>query len=116
MPDYTFECEKCSNQIVLFFTMSEYDKKCKTVKCPSCKGPLVRNLLADNVKGFISSSLSNCKTIGQYAEKQSAKYSKQQVEDIIENFKTKKTGGMQELPKGMTRMDKSTTRTKWTKK
>jgi len=116
MPDYTFECEKCSNQIVLFFTMSEYDKQCKTVKCPSCKDTLIRNFLADNVKGFVTSSLSDCKTIGQYAEKQTAKYSKQQTEDIIENFKTKKTGGMDKLPKGMTRMDKPKTGTQWTKK
>ena len=55
MPDYTFECEKCSNQIVLFFTMPEYDKQHKRVKCPSCKGPLIRNFLADNVNGFVNS-------------------------------------------------------------
>ena len=116
MPDYTFECEKCSNQIVLFFTMSEYDKQHKTVKCPSCKGSLIRNFLADNVRGIVSSSLSDCKTIGQYAEKQTAKHSKQQVEDITENFKTKKTGGMKKLPQGMTRMGKPKTGTQWTKK
>jgi DNA-directed RNA polymerase subunit RPC12/RpoP len=115
MPDYTFECEKCSSQIVLFFTMSEYDKKHKTVKCPSCKGSLIRNFLADNVRGVVSSSLSDCKTIGQYAEKQTAKYSKGQVEDIVENFKTKKTGGMKQLPKGMTRITKPKSGTKWTK-
>jgi len=100
MPDYTFKCEKCSSQIVLFFTMSEYDKKYKTVKCPSCKGSLVRNFLADNVRGVVSSSLSDCKTIGQYAEKQTAKYSKQQVEDIIENFKTKKNGWYERIATG----------------
>ena len=32
MPDYTFECEKCSKQTMLFFTMSEYDKQHKKVK------------------------------------------------------------------------------------
>jgi len=116
MPDYTFECEKCSKQTMLFFTMSEYDKQHKKVKCPSCQGPLIRNFLADNVKGFVASSLTDCKTIGQYAEKQTAKYSKQQTEDIIENFKTKKTGGMKQLPKGMTRMKKPKSGTKWTKK
>ena len=65
MPDYTFECEKCSEQIVLFFTMSEYENKSNKIKCLSCKGRLVRNFLADNVKGFVSSSLSDCETIGQ---------------------------------------------------
>ena len=115
MPDYTFECEKCSKQTMLFFTMSEYDKQHKKVKCPSCQGPLIRNFLADNVNGFVSSSLADCKTIGQYAEKQTAKYSKQQTQDIIENFKTKKTGGMKELPAGMSRMTKPKSGTKWTK-
>jgi len=115
MPDYTFECEKCSEQIVLFFTMSEYENKSKKIKCPLCKGKVIRNFLEDSVKGFVSSSISDCKTIGQYAEKQTAKYSQQQVEDIVENFKTKKTGGMQELPTGMSRIKPSKGKTKWTK-
>ena len=115
MPDYTFECEKCASQIVLFFTMSDYDKKNKSVKCPSCKGPLVRNFLADNVRGAVATSLSDCKTIGQYADKQTAKYSAGQVEDIVENFKTKKTGGMEELPQGMSRIEPSKNKTKWSK-
>jgi len=115
MPDYTFKCGKCSNQVMVFFTMSEYDQKHKTVKCPSCKGSLVRNFLADNVRGVVSSSLSDCKTIGQYAEKQTAKYSKRQVEDIVDNFKTKKAGGMKKLPQGMSRIEPPTTKTKWTK-
>ena len=115
MPDYTFECEKCSEQIVLFFTMSEYEKKSKKRKCQSCNGKLVRNFLADNVRGIVSPSLSDCKTIGQYADKQTAKYSKRQVEDMVENFKTKKTGGMKKMPQGMSRIKPSATKTKWTK-
>jgi predicted nucleic acid-binding Zn ribbon protein len=114
MPEYTFECQTCAKQVVLFFTMSDYDKKNKTVKCPSCQRFLVRNFLADNVRGFVTSSLSDCKTIGQYAEKQTAQYSKQQVEDIVDNFKTKKVGGMKKLPTGMSRIEQSKNPTKWT--
>ena len=115
MPDYTFECEKCARQIVLFFTMSEYDKKCKTVKCPTCKNKLQRNFAADTVNMSVTTSLSDCKTIGQYAEKHTAKYGKRKVEDMIHQAKTKKTGGMDTLPQGMTRMPKSHHSVKWIK-
>ena len=63
-----------------------------------------RDFEADNIGGFVSISLSDCKTIGQYADKQSEKYTKSQREDMIEGFKTKKAGGMKSLPKGMSRM------------
>jgi len=116
VPDYTFQCKNCSEHSILFFTMAEYDNKPNKIKCPLCnKGFLYRNIAADNIGGYVASSLSDCKTIGQYAEKQTAKYSTQQVQDIVENFKTKKTGGMKTLPKGMSRMEKSNTKTKWTK-
>ena len=115
MPDYTFQCEKCAEYSILFFTMADYDNKPKEIHCHRCnQGILYRNIAADNIGGYVTSSLSDCKTIGQYAEKQTAKYSAEQARDIIENFKTKKTGGMQKLPKGMSRMDKSNTKTKWT--
>lgn len=61
-------------------------------------------------------SLSECKTIGHYAEKQSAKYSKQQIEDIQESFKTKKTSGMEQLPEGMSRIEKPQESTQWARK
>ena len=115
MPDYTFECSQCSEQAVFFFKMSEYTNKSKKIRCPSCKGILIRDFATDNVKGIITSSLSESETIGQYADKQTIKYGKQKVEDMMANSKTKKSGGMHKLPKGMTRMDKSKNTTKWTK-
>ena len=111
MPDYTFECTQCSEQTVLCFKMSEYTNKSKKIRCPFCDGVLIRNFATDNVRG----SIASCKTIGQYAEKQTAKYGKQKVEDIMADAKTKKTGGMQKLPKGMKRMNKPKDNIKWTK-
>ena len=105
MPEYTFRCGKCSEATSLFCSISEYDNKKAKVKCSSCKSKKMdRDFETDNIGGFISVSLSDCKTIGQYADKQSEKYSRSQKEDMIENFKTKKTGGMKTLPKGMSRM------------
>ena len=105
MPEYTFRCRKCSEATSLFCSISEYDNKKAKVKCSSCKSKKMdRDFETDNIGGFISVSLSDCKTMGQYADKQSEKYSRSQKEDMIENFKTKKTGGMKTLPKGMSRM------------
>ena len=115
MPDYTFECTQCSEQTVLFFKMSEYTNKSKKIRCPFCKGKLIRDFATDNVKGIIASSASESKTIGQYAEKQTAKYGKQKVDDMMAEAKTKKTGGMHQLPTGMKRMDKPNENIKWTK-
>ena len=115
MPEYTFECEKCSEKIVLICSMGEYDIESQKLSCQSCNGSVARDYTADNVRGSVSLSLSDCKTIGQYADKQTSKYSQRQVEDIVENFKTKKTGGMKELPTGMSRIRPSKNKTKWTK-
>ena len=113
MPEYTFECEKCSEKIILICSMGEYDIESQKLSCQSCNGSVERDYAEDNVRGSVSLSLSECKTIGEYADKQTSKYSKSQVEDIIENFKTKKTGGMKQLPKGMTRIEKPKGKTKW---
>ena len=115
MPEYTFECEKCSEKITLICSMGEYDTESQKLSCQSCKGSVERDYTADNVRGSVSLSLSDCKTIGQYADKQTSKYSQRQVEDIVENFKTKKTGGMKELPTGMSRIGPSKDKIKWTK-
>ena len=115
MPEYTFKCEKCSEKITLICGMSEYDIESQKLICQSCNGSVERDYTEDNVRGSVSLSLSDCKTIGQYADKQTSKYSQGQVEDIVENFKTKKTGGMKELPTGMSRIRPSKNKTKWTK-
>ena len=115
MPEYTFICEKCSDNMSLICTISEYLDKSKTIKCESCGGILYRDFFGDNVNAFVSVGLSDCKTIGQYAEKQTAKYSKAELQDIKEDFKTKKTQGGKTLPQGMNRMEKPNHDIKWTK-
>ena len=115
MPEYTFICEACSNHTSLVCMISEYSDKLKTIKCESCGGILHRDFSEDNVDAFVSVGLSDCKTIGQYAEKQTSKYSKSQLEDVRENFKTKKIEGGNPLPQCMSRMEKPDHGIKWTK-
>lgn len=101
MPEYTFKCEHCDQKTVKFFTISEYTNK---VRCDFCKSyTTVRDYASDTVYGSYIPSLSECKTLSQYAEKQSKIYGKEKCEKMRESFKTKKTGGMKELPPGMSR-------------
>ena len=115
MPEYTFICEKCSDHTSLVCAISEYSNKSKTIRCDSCGGILYRDFAGDNIDAFISIGLSDCKTIGQYADKQTSKYSKEQLQDMKNNFKTKKTEGGKPLPKGMSRMNKPDHDIKWIK-
>lgn len=114
MPEYIFRCDNCEIHFSINCTMSEYKDK-KYVRCPECKQKSTRDLSFDNVQGAVSFSLSECKTIGHYAEKQTSQYSKDQVEDIRRNFKTKRVSSHEELPKGMSRMEKPSNTEQWTR-
>ena len=91
MPEYTFKCQRCSTATSLFCRMSDYESERTKIRCSSCKSKKMdRDFETDNIGGFVSISLSDCKTIGEYADKQSSKYTRSQREGIIEEFKTKK--------------------------
>ena len=49
--------------------------------------------------------LSECKTLGHYADKQSKIYGKEKCQKMSEDFVTKKDGGMDDLPTGMSRIN-----------
>jgi hypothetical protein len=101
MPEYTFNCEDCNQKTIKFFTISEYNTN---VRCDFCKShKTTRDYSSDNFYSSYIPSLSECKTIGQYAEKQSKIYGKEKCEKMRESFKTQKTGGIKNLPDGMTR-------------
>ena len=68
--------------------MSEYKSR---RKCPSCGKikTVHRDYEEDEVYGSYSYSLSETKTLGHYADKQSEKLGKRRVEDMIQEQKTK---------------------------
>jgi hypothetical protein len=115
MPEYIFRCGHCEINFSHVCSMSDYTKR-KYFRCPECHKKGERDLSFDSIGGSVATSLSECKTIGHYAEKQSAKYSKQQIEDMQESFKTKKTSGMEQLPEGMSRIEKPQESPQWTRK
>lgn len=114
MPEYTFRCEPCESHFSIVCSMSEYSKK-KYVRCPECKKKADRDLSFDNVQGSVSLSLSECKTLGHYAEKQTAKYSRDQVDEMRRDFKTTRVSSHEDLPQGMTRMEKPSDNSQWVK-
>jgi hypothetical protein len=94
--------------------MSAFAKK-KYFKCPECGKRADRDFSFDNIQGSVTKSLSECKTIGHYAEKQTQKYGKNKVEDMAEGFKTKRVSSHDELPQGMRRTENTNDKTSWTK-
>ena len=104
MPEYSYQCEKCDHGFSKIWSISEYEQRSKKNKCPECKSTQVyRNYQADNVVGNYIKGLHECKTLGEYADKQTAKLSNDERNTRLAGFKTKKTGGMKELPTGMSR-------------
>jgi len=115
MPEYSYICEKCDHRWSIFCHRSEYKDK---IKCTSCnkKKSVYRNFEEDEVYGAYNYSLSEAKTIGHYADKQSKKLGKNRVEDMIREQKTKKVDTLSgKLGDGMKKMDRPNSSPKWTK-
>ena len=114
MPEYSYMCDSCQHKWSVYCSIKEYKEK---VPCPECANveSVYRDYEEDNVYGAYSYSVSEAKTIGHYADKQSKKYGKAKVEDMIRDQKTKKTQGGGDLPTGMSRMKKPQEKTVWTK-
>ncbi len=114
MPEYSYLCDDCDHGWSVISSFSEYRDR---LKCPSCKKikAVHRDFSEDNIYGGYTLSLSEIKTIGHYADKQTKKLGKWKCEDLRKEFKTKKTEGGAELPTGMSRMDKPDGGVKWTK-
>ena len=117
MPEYTYECEACEVFFSEVFTREEYDTKGSKVRCPECNKAkkVCRSYVDHNIQTNVAFTVSECKTLGHYAEKQTAKYGKYEVEDMRANFKTKQVEPAKELPEGMSRMERPKESTAWTR-
>ena len=102
MPRYTFLCEKCGEYSEMVSSISEYDKALSEYKCPECNSTkVVRSYEDDNTY----CSVKEIKTVMQLAEANEKKYGKELTAKMREEHKTKRTEGMKELPKGMSRIN-----------
>ena len=115
MPEYSYICEKCECSWSILCHRSKYKDK---IKCPSCKKSkmVYRDFQEDEFYAAYNYSLSEAKTIGHYADKQSKKLGKNKIEDMVREQKTKKVDTLSDkLPDGMQKMDRPNSSTKWTK-
>lgn len=103
MPEYSFTCEKCDHNFSEIWSMKEYDCKVGNTKCPSCKSKQVyRDFLSDNFVPNYVKGLHEAATLGEYADKQTKKLGKAQVEQMRRDQKTKTNNTLEEkLPQGM---------------
>ena len=102
MPRYTFVCEKCGEYSEMVSSISEYDQSLAKYKCPECNSTkIVRSYEDDNTY----CSVKEIKTVMQLAEANEKKYGKELTAKMREEHKTKRTEGMKELPKGMSRIN-----------
>lgn len=102
MPEYTFQCEKCSIGFAKVWKISEYDTKIKNCRCPSCRSTrIVRNYYEDRVIPNYVKGLHECETLGEYADKQTKLYGKEKCEQMAKDFKTKRKP-IENLPDGVT--------------
>jgi len=114
MPEYSYSCDSCQHDWSLVCSMSDYSDK---RRCPECKKSknVHRNYAEDNIYGAYSYSLSEVKTIGHYADKQTKKYGNEKVDHMLGEQRTKKIDINKPLPEGMSRMDRPKDSVKWTK-
>jgi len=114
VPEYSYACDSCEHRWSVVCSMSKYtDRK----KCPSCNKikAVHRDYSADEVYGAYSYSLSEAKTIGHYADKQTKRFGKRKVEDMIQQQKTKRVDNLSgKLPDGMKRIERPKSPTNWT--
>jgi|6_EtaG_2_1085325.scaffolds.fasta_scaffold04102_8 hypothetical protein len=110
MPEYSLRCEDCDQPWSELWSFNDYEKKLNDAECPECSSSKVyRDYSSDTMVTNYIKGLHECATLGEYADKQTKKYGKDKCEEMSQDFnkfdkRENRSGGMEELPTGMTRM------------
>lgn len=115
MPTYSYSCEKCSNHFELFFYIRDYQEQ---PQCPACKSKKTCRRFLDDVSTLnasVKKADSELKTLGDLANRNRDRMSEDQKQSLHEKHNAYRDDQvLQDLPKGMSRMKKSTKKIKWT--
>lgn len=106
MPTYTYLCNKCNKKFELFFYIKDYQPN---PVCSLCSSKKTERSYADDVvsvQGSIIKHDSELKTIGDLANRNRDKMSKDQKQELYSKHNSYKDQPMKPLPKGMTRVPK----------
>ena len=103
MPTYTYWCKKCLQHFTVSCSIPDYNPNAVCAYCHSNE-MVLRDFAKDDVHTNSRLSLSDIKTLGHYAERQTLEFGKYKVEDMRQKFKTKKDD--KPLPEGFKRLTK----------
>lgn len=106
MPTYTFVCEDCKTKFELFYTIKEYKEK---PLCVNCKSKNTSRSYQDDLSGMVGSVIkadSELKTIGDIANRNRDKLSKDQKDHLYSKHNSYKDDFHLKLPSTMTRIEK----------
>lgn len=114
MPTYSYICSSCGSNFEIFSTIRDY------ISSPLCEcgsSNTQRNYTEDlsTVVGSVKKSDSELRTVGDLANRNRDRFSedkKQQLNKKHNEYKDQKEA--KELPKGMSRIKKPSTKIKWT--
>jgi len=115
MPTYSFFCEKCKLHFEMFFSISKYEEKPVCEKCQS-NTFTARDYKTDlcSLLGSVVKSDSELKTIGDLANRNRDRFSQDKKSSLYSKHNEyKDQESTKELPKGMSRIQKPKTKTKW---
>jgi len=113
MPTYTYFCNQCKKSFEVFTTIANYKEK---EKCLSCKCNSSRYYQQDmlTISGSVKKSDSELSTIGDLANRNRDRLSEDQKMELNKKHNSyKDTPSDRPLPKGMSRMKKTNTKTNW---
>lgn len=115
MPTYSYNCTECKYDFELFFYIRDYTDK---PACPKCKNKKTHRLIvkdASTLNASVKKSDSELKTIGDLANRNRDRMTEDQKISLHKKHNQyKEETPKKQLPKGMSRMKKSETKTKWT--
>jgi len=96
MITYTYQCKNCGYQ---FDTQQSIKVYKKLIQCPQClKDTLNQIIYVSQI--IIRQADCEVKTVGQLAERNTAKMSKEDIAKHVEKLKTQREGFKKLLPKG----------------
>jgi hypothetical protein len=116
MPEYTFFCESCQQNYNIVCSIRDYNDK---IPCTSCKSNKKSyRLYTEDVKTQSSSvkkSDGELKTVGDLAQRNTERMSDDHKEYLKQKHNSYKTNKEDKpLPSGMKRVNKPSTKQKWT--
>jgi putative FmdB family regulatory protein len=113
MPIYSYHCNDCDSYFELFFSIKNYQDY---PKCNCGSINTQRNYIEDfhSIIGTVKKSDNELKTVGDLANRNRDRLSDDQKLELQQKHNQyKESVSEKDLPKGMSRIQKPKTKTKW---